>query len=71
LLIFPILFDRNCVWIEKKSELNVGTFKAILPVKTNTELSHEEFNEKLVANPGALKELCDTGKYCATATNSS
>jgi hypothetical protein len=47
----------------------VGTFKAILPVKTNTELSHEEFNEKLVANPGALKELCDTGKYCATATN--
>ena len=49
----------------------MGTFKAILPLKTNTELSHEEFNGKLVANPGALKELHDTGKYCAIATNSS
>jgi len=60
----------NCIWIEKKSELNVGTFKAILPVNTNTGLSHVAFNGKL-ANPGALKELHDTGKYCATATNSS
>jgi len=43
----------------------------MLPVKTNTELSHEAFNRKLAANPGALKELHDTGKYCATATNTS
>jgi hypothetical protein len=61
----------NCIWIEKKSELNVGIFKALLPVKTNTELSREAFNGKLTANPGTLKELHDTGKYCATATNSS
>jgi hypothetical protein len=53
----------NCIWIEKKSELNVGTFKAILPVKTNTELSCEAFNGKQSATPGALKELHDTGKY--------
>jgi hypothetical protein len=61
----------NCIWSEKTSELNVGTFKAILPVKKNTELSCEAFNGKLAANPGALKELHDTGKYCATATDSS
>jgi hypothetical protein len=52
----------NCIWIEKKSELNVGTFKAILQVKTNTELSRRAFNGKLAANPGALKELHDAGK---------
>ena len=61
----------NCIWIEKKSELNVGTFKVILPINTNTELSCEAFNGKLAANPGALEELCDTGKYGAAATNSS
>ena len=61
----------NCVWIEKKYELNMGTFKATLTVKTNTDLSHEAFNGKLAANPGALKKLHDSGKYYATATNSS
>jgi hypothetical protein len=61
----------NCIWIEKKSEINVGTFKAILPLKTNMELSHEAFNGKLAANPGTLKGLHDTGIYCASATNSS
>ena len=61
----------NSIWIENKSELNVGTIKAILPVKTNAELSREAFNGKLAANPGALKEFHDTGKYCATATDSS
>jgi len=61
----------NCILIEKKSELNVGTFNVILPAKTNTELSRGAFNGKLVANPGALEELHDTGKYCATATNTS
>jgi len=40
LLIFLILVNMNCIWIEKKSELNVGTFYVMLPVKTNSELSH-------------------------------
>jgi hypothetical protein len=58
------------IWSEEKSQFHTDTIKAILAVKTNTNLSHEAFREKPASNAGVLKKIASTDKCLAIARTS-
>ena len=53
----------NSTCSAKKTQLNISTLKAILIVKTNSELNCVDFYDKLSQNVSILNKICCSEKY--------
>lgn len=59
-----IFSTMNLIWTDQKNRLKVETVKAILSVKTNFNMSCDEFSKKLSENENVLRQIHSSDKYC-------
>ena len=59
----------NNIWSAERTQLNISTLKAILIVKTNSELNCVDFYDNLSQNVSILNKICSSEKYNHVSTS--